>query len=556
MLHLLFLVSVVLIWTTWHLVVREQACKLDPTCHQKQKVDQLNEVYELPTNTRSSQGEYQVYIFEDNEAVIKMIIKGQSPGWDMCRELTELLLTGCLTESSWNQRFKSNKYVNTKNQLADILTKGSFSRDKWNHLLCLFNIMSFSTYSGSHLRSFLSQARERFVIGAMSQRGQDTTSSDESPVAKARPTNLVMHGHWKEDVSPQRSGSLVNPGNVNNRKGVGLATGNWGSSGSNFEVESSQMYRQEKVNLATRKLGQKDLTQPESEEDSSGTRKPDAVSPEMENMRFWSSLHGKDIPMHTEETGNNFSKCYVLSDSHKTNALTWRMSMASSMQAAIHLGPDSLENSEICKNTRFENIENVFNITQNFFERTFWRNSECEKPGLFITIMDEINTVKRQSDQVGEGKNLSTQIPFYALVGWNTNQEPQKKDGKDNMKISRSIPHTKTQLDSTEKQLNSSGQISQDLRHWLRRTSSRRTPRTGSSSCTCSMTFCGNQMIRIASQTLRKSRITRRDSNHDIGLFWVEGRKRDGAVTLTLDSGTVQPTKWYSNSKKVVILFS
>ena len=44
------------------------------------------------------------------------------------------------------------------------------------------------------------------MIGAMSKRGQDTTSSDRSPVAKARPTNLVMHGQCKEDVSSGQSG--------------------------------------------------------------------------------------------------------------------------------------------------------------------------------------------------------------------------------------------------------------------------------------------------------------------------------------------------------------
>ena len=37
------------------------------------------------------------------------------------------------------------KYIDTKNQLADILTKGSFTRDEWNHLLCLFNISHFSS---------------------------------------------------------------------------------------------------------------------------------------------------------------------------------------------------------------------------------------------------------------------------------------------------------------------------------------------------------------------------------------------------------------------------
>ena len=37
------------------------------------------------------------------------------------------------------------KYIDTKNQLADIQTKANFTRDEWNHLLCLFNISHFST---------------------------------------------------------------------------------------------------------------------------------------------------------------------------------------------------------------------------------------------------------------------------------------------------------------------------------------------------------------------------------------------------------------------------
>ena len=37
------------------------------------------------------------------------------------------------------------KYIDTKNQLADILTKGNFTRDELNHLLCLFNISHFSS---------------------------------------------------------------------------------------------------------------------------------------------------------------------------------------------------------------------------------------------------------------------------------------------------------------------------------------------------------------------------------------------------------------------------
>ena len=38
--------------------------------------------------------------------------------------------------------------------------------------------------------------------------------------------------------------------------------------------------------------------------------------------------------------------------------------MTSSMKDAIHLGPNYLSNSEIYKNTKFEEIESLFNITQ------------------------------------------------------------------------------------------------------------------------------------------------------------------------------------------------
>ena len=44
----------------------------------KQGVDQLSEVEYVPTNTHSSEGESQLYIFGDKEAAIKMIIKGRS----------------------------------------------------------------------------------------------------------------------------------------------------------------------------------------------------------------------------------------------------------------------------------------------------------------------------------------------------------------------------------------------------------------------------------------------------------------------------------------------
>ena len=42
----------------------------------RQKVDQLSDVDHVPTNTYASHNVSQLYNFEDNEAVIKMMIKG------------------------------------------------------------------------------------------------------------------------------------------------------------------------------------------------------------------------------------------------------------------------------------------------------------------------------------------------------------------------------------------------------------------------------------------------------------------------------------------------
>ena len=120
----------------------------------------------------------------------------------------------------------------------------------------------------------------------MSKRGQETTSSDGSPTAKARPVNLVMHIQCKEETSSSSLGSRVNPGNDVEREGIGQAPGNWDHGNSKSEVENSQVSRQVKVLQATRKLVQKVQTQIKSEENHPGTRKLAACSPEVRNMEY------------------------------------------------------------------------------------------------------------------------------------------------------------------------------------------------------------------------------------------------------------------------------
>ena len=58
----------------------------------------------------------------------------------MFPEPTELLLIGCLIESIWTPKSKSNT-LTPKTQLGDILIKGNFTRDEWNHPISVLPIV-------------------------------------------------------------------------------------------------------------------------------------------------------------------------------------------------------------------------------------------------------------------------------------------------------------------------------------------------------------------------------------------------------------------------------
>ena len=162
-----------------------------------------------------------------------------------------------------------------------MLTEGIFTRDEWNHLLCLLNIMYFSTYSGSsNFKSSFSQARERLVIGAMSKRGQDQPrvmglrgQKPHQPTWCCKVSAKRVSHHKDQDLQPTGE-------NEYNKKRVSLTMGNCGSSSSNAELGSSQVYR------ASGKLGQKDSTRPKNEEDD--TNKSRTISKTRSSLRLCS----------------------------------------------------------------------------------------------------------------------------------------------------------------------------------------------------------------------------------------------------------------------------
>ena len=140
------------------------------------KIDVIKDIDAVPSNVQSARQEAFLYVFEDNEAVIKMIIKGRSLTMRHVSRTHRVALDWPFDRINLDSKIQIN-YIDTKNQLACILTKRSVTRDEWNHLLNLLNISHFSSTA---------------CTAAMAERAQQG-SGEERVTAKSRPMmNLTV----------------------------------------------------------------------------------------------------------------------------------------------------------------------------------------------------------------------------------------------------------------------------------------------------------------------------------------------------------------------------
>ena len=82
----------------------------------------LNHIDCVPSNVKSSHQEALLSVFEDNEAVIKMIIKGRSPTMRHVSRTHRVALDWLFDRINLDPKVQI-KYIDTKNQLADIPNK-------------------------------------------------------------------------------------------------------------------------------------------------------------------------------------------------------------------------------------------------------------------------------------------------------------------------------------------------------------------------------------------------------------------------------------------------
>ena len=96
---------------------------IDKRKQSRRVINDLDNVDFMPSNVQSSHQEALLYIFEDNEAVIKMIIKGRSTTMRHVSRTHRVALDWLFGRINLDTKIQI-KYIDTKNQLADILTKG------------------------------------------------------------------------------------------------------------------------------------------------------------------------------------------------------------------------------------------------------------------------------------------------------------------------------------------------------------------------------------------------------------------------------------------------
>ena len=77
------------------------------------RINVMENIDSVPSNVQSSRQEALLYVFEDNEAVIKMIIKGRSPTMRQ-----DLHLIGCLIDLTWTRKSKSSTSTPKTNSLT------------------------------------------------------------------------------------------------------------------------------------------------------------------------------------------------------------------------------------------------------------------------------------------------------------------------------------------------------------------------------------------------------------------------------------------------------
>ena len=344
------------------------------------KIDVMQDIDSVPSNVQSARQEALLYVFEDNEAVIKMIIKGRSPTMRHVSRTHRVALDWLFDRLNLDSKIQI-KHIDTKNQLADILTKGNFTRDEWNHLLNLLNISHFSStvcIAAMAKRAQQESGEER--VTAISRPVMNLTARMPSVVSSSASSNPGRTSYGCQDpgksvAGDDRSVKLERP------SPPGYSKEDYGQSWSSQEWKSgaAEHDRSRKPEKTSWDSWQK--VAPHREEPLLGRNAPSARYGELIHDRT-----GKPVSVHHQEQAyfenfvmgsyeaefvnkvkdqvqNRQKRMSSIAESCTEHSIIWRMFMATTLNAATFMGKNFSTIQSFIKNYEDLTLKQMFDVT-------------------------------------------------------------------------------------------------------------------------------------------------------------------------------------------------
>ena len=263
----------------------------------------------------------------------------------MFPEPTELLLIGCFDRINLDPKIQI-KYIDTENQLADILTKGSFTRDEWNHMLNLFNISHYSSTAGTT---------------AMAKRAQQE-SGEERVTAKSRP----MMNLTARTPSIVSSSTSANPGRTSygyQDPGKSVASDDRPGKPEKISWDTLQkvdLHREEPL------LGRNAHSARYGETIHDGSGKPETVDHQGE-ANSENFVMGSDaaefVDKVKDQVRNRQKRMSNVAESGEEHSIMWGMFMAATLNAATFMGKNFSTIQSLVKNSEDLTLKQMFDVT-------------------------------------------------------------------------------------------------------------------------------------------------------------------------------------------------
>ena len=329
------------------------------------------------------------------------------------------------------------KYIDTKNQLADILTKGNVTRDEWNHLLWLFNFSHFSsTVCSEAMAKRLQQdsgekrvtAKSRPMMSVIARAPSTLSSSaSESPGKKS----YESQSPWS--AKAEKNDQTGQPGV--DRDVYSARFSRWDDD----KAWSSQEWKADKSMDDRTSWGKTHESQSsfshektqhvivEEEEPHDRTGQP-VVYPQRK-ARPQQLIIGNDETESELSMGSRSFLNWVndqvrkrqkrssinFTENDEKHSMIWRMFMSVTLESAVFMGKNYLDNCHSITNTKDLTLKHMFDISARFVseqdeisgvETTGWENNSWKYLSL---VMKELSVFNAQS-------STSFQILYCVLV--------------------------------------------------------------------------------------------------------------------------------------------